>query len=113
MDTSRDSTTLLVTTDHGRGPTRHDWTNHGAKVPDADLIWFAAQGPRVPALGVREHVEAMQSQLAATIAQLISARKFRRLPLVCPSSPSRRGMGFRFFMNLDVFHKSKLAIGFG
>jgi len=87
METSRDSTTFLVTTDHGRGPTRRDWTNQGAKVPDADFIWFAAQGPRVPALGVREHVEAMQSQLAATIAQLVDEDFRSEVPAAAASLP--------------------------
>lgn len=64
-------TALLVTTDHGRGLTRDDWTDHGKKVPGAEYIWIAVLGPNVPALGVREKVEATQSQVAATIAHLV------------------------------------------
>ena len=30
-------TTLLVTTDHGRGATTADWTDHGTKVPAAEI----------------------------------------------------------------------------
>ena len=47
-------TTLLVTTDHGRGATTTDWNDHGHKVPAAENTWMAALGPGVPPLGVRE-----------------------------------------------------------
>ena len=65
----RGKTSLIVLTDHGRGPTRADWTNHGAKVPTAEFLWIAMLGPDVPALGVRENVETTQSQIEATIAE--------------------------------------------
>lgn len=71
LDEYRGSTTLLVTTDHGRGVTRHDWTSHGEKVPDAEYIWLAALGPGVPPRGVRTQLDATQSQLASTIAALL------------------------------------------
>jgi hypothetical protein len=72
----QDKTTLIVTTDHGRGATRADWTDHGKKVPTAEFIWTAILGPDTPALGVRENVETTQSQIAATIADLV-AEDFR------------------------------------
>src|SRR5262249_50794674 len=52
----KDKTTFVITTDHGRGPTRTDWTDHGKDVPTAEFIWFAVFGPDTPALGVRENV---------------------------------------------------------
>jgi arylsulfatase A-like enzyme len=64
-------TTLLVTTDHGRGATTTDWTDHGRKVPAAENTWFAALGPGVPALGVRQGITVTTSQLAATIAAVV------------------------------------------
>jgi Type I phosphodiesterase / nucleotide pyrophosphatase len=67
----KDKTALLVTTDHGRGSTRVDWTDHGKNVPGAEFIWIAVMGPDTPALGERERVEATQSQVAATIAALV------------------------------------------
>lgn len=71
MNEYRDCTLLMVTTDHGRGATRHDWTNHGEKVDDAEYIWLAALGPDVPPRGVRENADATQSQVAATIARAL------------------------------------------
>lgn len=67
----KDQTALLVTTDHGRGSTRVDWTDHGKKVDGAEFIWMALLGPDVSAKGVRENFEAKQGQVAATIADLI------------------------------------------
>lgn len=64
-------TALIVTTDHGRGSTRVDWTDHGKKVPGAEFIWIAVMGPDTPARGERESVEVTQSQIAATIAALL------------------------------------------
>jgi hypothetical protein len=61
-------TTLLVTTDHGRGAATSDWTDHGRKVPAAESTWMAALGPAVPPLGVRQSVTVTTSQFAATIA---------------------------------------------
>ena len=65
----RGKTALLVTTDHGRGATRADWTDHGKNVPGAEFVWIAVLGPDTPALGERENVETTQSQIAATIAR--------------------------------------------
>jgi hypothetical protein len=65
------TTTLLLTTDHGRGDTTKDWTDHGRKVPAAETTWMAALGAGVPALGVREGVTVTTSQIAATIAAIV------------------------------------------
>lgn len=67
----KDRTALLVTTDHGRGTTRVDWTDHGPKVPGAEFIWIAALGPNIPSNGMRANVQATQAQVAATIARLV------------------------------------------
>ncbi len=64
---TRDKTTLIVTTDHGRG-VGAKWTDHGENVDGAERIWMAVMGPDVPPLGVRRDRPATQSQVAATIA---------------------------------------------
>ena len=88
----RDSTALLLTTDHGRGVDRDDWTDHGRDVSGAEAIWIAVMGPETPALGVREGVATTQSQVAATIAAMLgedfpasSPRSAMPLPDVCPA----------------------------
>jgi len=64
---TRDRTTLIITTDHGRGEGRR-WTDHGEDVVGAERMWAAVMGPDVPALGIRRDVPTTQSQIAATIA---------------------------------------------
>ncbi|HEY2411646.1 MAG TPA: hypothetical protein VGI40_05365, partial [Pirellulaceae bacterium] len=65
----KDKTTLVLTTDHGRGSGR-DWANHNATIIGAEYIWIAALGPDIPARGIRENTETTQSQIAATLATL-------------------------------------------
>jgi len=67
----RDTTSLVITTDHGRGATRVDWTDHGKDVTGAEHIWIAVMGPDTQPLGVRENVSVTQGQVAATIARLL------------------------------------------
>jgi len=65
-------TTLVVTTDHGRGGAPVEWKSHGEKVPASDRIWIAVLGPDTPALGERTGCEEVtQSQVAATLAALL------------------------------------------
>ena len=65
----RGRTTFIITADHGRGGTRNDWTDHGAKVVGAENIWIAVLGPDTPALGERTNTAPVtQSQIAATLA---------------------------------------------
>lgn len=64
-------TSLVLTTDHGRGDDRVQWKNHGKDTPGCDQMWIAAFGPDTPALGVREKVAVTQSQVAATVARLL------------------------------------------
>lgn len=71
MPQYRGTTSLVISTDHGRGGTVRDWTDHGEKVPGAEFIWIAVLGPDTPALGVRRDVATTQSQIAATLASLL------------------------------------------
>jgi hypothetical protein len=66
------STTLIVTTDHGRGDGEESWKQHGARIDGADRIWIAILGPDTPALGELESTETVtQAQIAATVAALL------------------------------------------
>jgi hypothetical protein len=71
MPAYQGQTTLLVTTDHGRGATVQDWTDHGKDVPAAERTWMAAMGPGVPQPGLQRGVTLTTSQLAATIAAAV------------------------------------------
>lgn len=64
-------TTLLITTDHGRGEGRK-WRDHNRLVRGADAIWLAAIGPDTPALGeLKGGKRVYQAQVAQTIAGLL------------------------------------------
>jgi hypothetical protein len=65
-------TTLMFSTDHGRGVGPIDWRDHGQKIPASQFIWFAALGPDTPALGERRDTEELtQGQIAATLAAFL------------------------------------------
>jgi hypothetical protein len=65
----RGKTTLIVTTDHGRGRTAEDWRKHGKDVTGADEIWMAIASPGSPRRGLWRNPEPLfQNQIAATIA---------------------------------------------
>ncbi len=83
----KDKTTLIITCDHGRGPSAIDWTDHGKKTPGAEFIWIAIIGPDTPATGVRENVEVTQSQLAATVAALLGEDFQKAAPMAAPPLP--------------------------
>jgi hypothetical protein len=90
MPEYRDKTSLLITTDHGRGDTRVNWTDHGKDVPTAEFIWIAVLGPDTPALGVREAVETTQSQVAATVAHLLGEDFVKASPKAAAPLPGVR-----------------------
>ncbi|TZF83175.1 LTA synthase family protein [Pedobacter sp. BS3] len=67
----KDQTTLLVTTDHGRGDGA-SWKSHKRSIPHCDEVWLAAIGPDSKALGeVRQSGQLYQNQIAKTIGRLI------------------------------------------
>jgi Type I phosphodiesterase / nucleotide pyrophosphatase len=80
----RGRTSLVITTDHGRGAGA-DWKHHGAKVRGAQNIWIAVLGPATPALGERANVEAVtQAQVAATVAALLGEDYRASVPVAAP-----------------------------
>jgi len=66
----RNKTTIIITTDHGRGTVPIDeWRSHGTKINGADQIWIAAIGAGVNPKGeVKEAGQLYQNQVAATVA---------------------------------------------
>lgn len=96
-DDYRDSTTLIVTTDHGRGDTPDTWPRHSR--PDdaarngeesainenmgSDEIWLAAIGPGIRSTGLLAgHWK--QSQIAATALAVLKVDPGRHIPEADP-----------------------------
>lgn len=69
----RNKTTLVITTDHGRGTIPvDDWRNHGNKVNGADQIWIASIGAGVAPKGeVKAKGQLYQNQVAGTVAAML------------------------------------------
>jgi hypothetical protein len=68
----RDATTMIVSTDHGRGGAPVEWKSHGANIKGSERIWIGVLGPDTPVLGERTNIAAVtQSQIAATLATLL------------------------------------------
>ncbi|MFN0181096.1 MAG: alkaline phosphatase family protein [Gemmatimonadales bacterium] len=67
----RGRTHLIISTDHGRGPTSRDWTDHGEDMAPADRIWMAVMGPSITPTEALRRQSGTQSQFAATIARLL------------------------------------------
>jgi len=80
MPQYRDSTTFVITADHGRGD-GPAWTDHGRDVNGAENIWIAVIGPDTPPLGERAGAQPVtQSQIAATLAALLGQDYRRAVP---------------------------------
>jgi hypothetical protein len=72
LEAYRGRTTLIITTDHGRGLQGSDWAEHDITIPGSDDIWLAVIGPDTPDLGeVREQGTLYQGQVAGTLLQFL------------------------------------------
>jgi hypothetical protein len=71
QDAYRDKTSIIISSDHGRGSTLEDWTSHGREIPNCDTIWTVVVGPDTPDRGELENTEHTQGQAAATLAKFL------------------------------------------
>jgi len=68
----RGITTLVLTTDHGRGSTLEDFSSHGPDVPGDEQIWAAVIGPDTPPTGEATNTaQCYQRDVAPTILDLL------------------------------------------
>ncbi len=70
MPEYQNNTTLIITTDHGRGDDRVGWKSHGRDVADCNFIWIAVLGPNIQA-DAEKPPQVTQSQIAATVAAAV------------------------------------------
>ena len=81
----RGKTTLILTTDHGRGSGPAEWKNHGQNVAGAEDVWMAFLGPDTKPLGERSNSSPVtQSQVAPTIAAFLGQDFSRSNPAAAP-----------------------------
>ena len=81
----RDSTTFIITTDHGRGSGLEQWKEHGVEQKGSENIWIAVLGPDTRPLGERRHTtEVHQAQIAATVAAFLGKDYRAAVPAAAP-----------------------------
>jgi len=66
----RGRTTLVITTDHGRGLTPEQWPSHGRDTEGSQGIWLAVIGPSTAARGLGGG-DATLAQVAATVLRCL------------------------------------------
>ena len=71
----KDNTTLLITTDHGRGRLDKNWTSHSSFIRGSSQTWLAMIGPTIQPLGeIKEDQQLYQEQMADMIAGLVGEK---------------------------------------
>jgi hypothetical protein len=87
-DQYRGKTTIVITTDHGRGTGPTGWRDHGKDVEGAQDVWVAIAGPDVIGRGEWRDTPAIyQNQIAATVASLLGVDYQRLVPDAGPPLP--------------------------
>ena len=79
-------TSVLLTTDHGRGTGTSDndtWRGHGTSIKDADQTWIMAFGNHIKSKGaLRSNKQYFTSQFTPTISQILGLNiQFEKKPL--------------------------------
>jgi bisphosphoglycerate-independent phosphoglycerate mutase (AlkP superfamily) len=91
MPEYRDSTTFILTTDHGRGSGPVEWKDHGVDEKGSENIWIAVLGPDTRSRGERENIAPVtQAQIAATVAAFLGKNYQQDVPLAAAPLPDVR-----------------------
>jgi arylsulfatase A-like enzyme len=89
IDAYRGATTLVLTTDHGRGVRPADWVEHDEGVEGSEDIWIAVIGPDTPAQGDRAPYPTVhQADVAATLLRLLGLDPVKFNPEAGPAIPA-------------------------
>jgi len=78
-DYYRGKSTMIITTDHGRGRSLTDWVGHGKDIPGSEETWIAIIGPDTPRKGELSNTAPYYlSNIAATILKFygLDSKKF-------------------------------------
>ena len=78
----RDRTTFIITTDHGRGNSKNNWSKHGLFVKGSSQTWLALLGNGVRQLGeYKKAVQLYQKQIAGTIGHFLNIVSYSKYSL--------------------------------
>ena len=68
----KDNTTLIITTDHGRGKQASTWHKHGLFTKGSGDTWLAMIGPHIAPEGeIKSEQQLYQKQIAQTVASIL------------------------------------------
>jgi arylsulfatase A-like enzyme len=71
----KDNTTLIITTDHGRGRSARSWHSHNTFTPGSGETWLGMLGPGIIPMGeMKDEQQIYEKQVAATIAWLLGEK---------------------------------------
>lgn len=71
----QNQTTILITTDHGRGSRSDKWKSHNSFIRGSSQTWMAMMGPGIEAKGeIREESQLYQQDLPAFMASVLGYR---------------------------------------
>lgn len=88
----RDKTTLIVSTDHGRGNVPWLFNKHAILARGSAHIWMAVIGPDTPADGeMKRKMKLEQKQIAPTIANFMGVDYQNRAPVAAPIMSAFKG----------------------
>lgn len=83
----KDNTTLILTTDHGRGEGRTEWKSHSSNIPGCEAIWAAVIGPQISHHQPTDST-VTQSQIASTVAACLGLDFQSNFPNAATSLPA-------------------------
>jgi hypothetical protein len=91
----KDNSTILITTDHGRGSRSSKWTSHSAFIRGSSQTWLAMIGAGVQSCGeIKDDQQFYQQQIAGTIAALVGEefdQRTKTVPVVSSASFNQSG----------------------
>ena len=71
-DGYRNNTLFLITTDHGRGSSFANWSNHGLLTPGSSQTWMACLGPGIDSLGeLKTRKQYYSKQMVTTFSRML------------------------------------------
>lgn len=71
-DQYKDKTTILLTTDHGRGDQVDDWPHHRSSIESSKYCWIAVMGPDHTERGSLQNIKTIgMNQIAATLSAFL------------------------------------------
>ena len=91
----RNNTSIIITTDHGRGKQAYNWSKHSLLTKGSGQAWLAMMGPGIAAKGeCNEPGQLYQTQVAPTIAKLMGMEFTANHKMSSPIATGEKPTGY-------------------